>query len=459
MSAVLIISSVFAFSQGGICISTPASTPDASALLDLKSTNKGFLVPRMTSQARSIIPFPATGLMVYQIDGTTGFYYFNGVGWVYMAPTAASDNLGNHQMTQSLRTNNFLLSRYGTDKGIRILDSGAVSIITNNLEYYPGSGATAERFKFDVAGGFVAKGILGIGAIPATGAGERMMWHPNKAAFRAGSIGSSGIQWDESSIGYYTTAFGYNTTSLGLSALASGYQSGAFGAYSNALGYTCTADGTGAVAIGYRCTADADYSTAFGQRASTNGHAGAMVFSDASTVDSTEASLNNQLTARFANGYRFYTNATTTVGVSIGAGGNSWAAISDSSKKENYQQASGDYFLEKLAGLKLGSWNYKGQDPMAYRHYGPMAQEIYSAYGKDHFGVIGCDTTLASADMDGIMMIMLQGLEKRTSEQKETIAALQKENALLRLQLAEVADLKAQVKKLIVEMKTSTAAK
>src|SRR5215217_6002754 len=161
------------------------------------------------------------------------------------------------------------------------------------------SGSPAgDRFRVDSASGVVAKGVLGYGIIPFTGAGERMMWHPNKAAFRAGSIGSAGTQWDDPNTGYYTWAGGYNTIALGLASFAMGYQSTALGSYSTALGYTANADGTGAVAIGYR--------------ASTNGHAGAIVFSDGSTTDSTQASANNQFTVRAAGGYRFFTNATMT---------------------------------------------------------------------------------------------------------------------------------------------------
>lgn len=48
-----------------------------------------------------------------------------------------------------------------------------------------------------------------------------------------------------------------------------------------------------------------------------------------------------------------------------------------------------------------------------------MAQEIFHYFGKDKYGTIGNDTTLATADMDGIIMIALQALEKRTSELKE----------------------------------------
>jgi hypothetical protein len=60
------------------------TTPHASAKLDITSTDKGFLPPRMTSSQRTSIQNPATGLMVYQTDGTAGLYYHNGTAWIYI---------------------------------------------------------------------------------------------------------------------------------------------------------------------------------------------------------------------------------------------------------------------------------------------------------------------------------------------------------------------------------------
>ncbi|UEG49624.1 tail fiber domain-containing protein [Ferruginibacter lapsinanis] len=439
--------------NGSVGIGT--SNPDADAILDISSTTRGVLLPRMNLTQRNAMGVPATGMIIYQIDNTPGYYVYDGTNWV-----AFQDNLGNHTLTSNLITGTRYISKYGSSNlGIQMLDSGAVKINTD-MDYTGFSAIPSERFRFDAWGGIIAKGILGVGAIPATGSGEKMMWHPQKAAFRAGSIGSSGTQWDESNIGYYTVAFGYNTRALGLSSIASGYQSEATGSYSTAIGYTCIGDGTGAVAIGYRCTADADYSVAIGQRASTNGHAGAMVFSDGSTTDSTQASANNQLSMRFAGGYRLFTNASMTVGVQIPAGGSSWSVISDVRKKENFVPASTDYFLTKLSTLNLGSWNYIGQDSKSFRHYGPMAQDIYAAFGKDKIGTIGCDTLLASADMDGIMMIMLKGLEKRSADQSIKIdkleqqnAAIKKENEMLKQQLLKIDYLEAEIKKLVPGVK------
>ena len=55
--------------------------PDASAALDITSTTGGLLVPRMTAAQRDAITSAATGLMIYQTDGTAGFYFYNGTQW------------------------------------------------------------------------------------------------------------------------------------------------------------------------------------------------------------------------------------------------------------------------------------------------------------------------------------------------------------------------------------------
>ena len=53
-----------------------------------------------------------------------------------------------------------------------------------------------DRFRVDSAGGMVALGSIGIGIIPASGQGTRMMWYPYKAAFRAGYADAGG-QFDD----------------------------------------------------------------------------------------------------------------------------------------------------------------------------------------------------------------------------------------------------------------------
>jgi hypothetical protein len=69
------------------------TTPAASAALDISSTTKGLLPPRMTETQRNTIASPDTGLLVYCTDcGTNGGepQFYNGIAWVNMMGTAAA---------------------------------------------------------------------------------------------------------------------------------------------------------------------------------------------------------------------------------------------------------------------------------------------------------------------------------------------------------------------------------
>ncbi|WP_439557361.1 exosporium glycoprotein BclB-related protein [Dyadobacter sp.] len=68
-------------------VSIGSLTPDASSQLDVVSTNKGLLIPRMSKTNRDGIASPATGLLIYQTDQTPGFYYYTGSEWVPLKET------------------------------------------------------------------------------------------------------------------------------------------------------------------------------------------------------------------------------------------------------------------------------------------------------------------------------------------------------------------------------------
>lgn len=61
-----------------VTINNDASAPDNSAMLDVKSTTRGFLAPRMTLAQRNAIVNPATGLAIFQTDAGPGLYYNSG---------------------------------------------------------------------------------------------------------------------------------------------------------------------------------------------------------------------------------------------------------------------------------------------------------------------------------------------------------------------------------------------
>ncbi len=166
------------------------------------------------------------------------------------------------------------------------------------------TGTTAD---LNLTNGFIARGTFntGAGAIPATGAGTRMMFYPNKAAFRAGNV--TGTQWDDANVGSFSTAIGRDTTASGDYSTALGLDTTASSDHSTALGYSTTASGSISTAMGYVTKASGDYSTAMGSFASTNGMAGSFVYGDNSAFNSVTATAVNQFVVRASGGFRFRT--------------------------------------------------------------------------------------------------------------------------------------------------------
>ncbi|MEI7726299.1 MAG: hypothetical protein WCK09_14410, partial [Bacteroidota bacterium] len=74
-------------------ISKDGSDPDPSAVLEVKSTDQGLLIPRVSTTSRDLIPSPASGLLIYNIT-TNQFNYFNGSFWYSVETTFISASVG-----------------------------------------------------------------------------------------------------------------------------------------------------------------------------------------------------------------------------------------------------------------------------------------------------------------------------------------------------------------------------
>nr|HNH21375.1 hypothetical protein [Ferruginibacter sp.] len=77
-----------------LAINTDGSSANASALLDVKSTTKGILIPRMTKTEKNAIASPATGLLIYQTGpDSIGYHYYDGTRWSTVLSNSNSDLL------------------------------------------------------------------------------------------------------------------------------------------------------------------------------------------------------------------------------------------------------------------------------------------------------------------------------------------------------------------------------
>ncbi|MGZ9097013.1 MAG: tail fiber domain-containing protein [Micavibrio sp.] len=100
---------------------------------------------------------------------------------------------------------------------------------------FVGVGTADPLADFHTGGNLLVTGTFGAGdTTPVSGAGTRMMFVPNKGAFRAGTV--SGTQWNHANIGDYSLASGYDVLASGAGAVSLGNEATASGANSFAFG-------------------------------------------------------------------------------------------------------------------------------------------------------------------------------------------------------------------------------
>jgi hypothetical protein len=83
----LAIPSINSIKAQSIAINSDGTIAHSSAILDIKSSTKGMLAPRMTTALRTAIGTPAAGLLVYDTD-TNSFWFYNGSAWSNLSASA-----------------------------------------------------------------------------------------------------------------------------------------------------------------------------------------------------------------------------------------------------------------------------------------------------------------------------------------------------------------------------------
>jgi hypothetical protein len=226
------------FGQVGI----GTTNPHSSSILEVASTTKGMLIPRMTMVQRISIASPIEGLVIYQTDGTRGFYYYNGSAW---------EKLTNSIPVDDLTTNNYRSIQVFSTPGSYswVVPTGVYKIIVELWGGGGGTGGNGGNYRLYTTGGWISA-VGGIGAIGGKGgynkvtldvipglsyslvvgasgsSGSNGSGGENESPATSGSIGGSG---GNSSFGS-TSAAGGNGGGSGSAAFKSGYNSVSNGA-------------------------------------------------------------------------------------------------------------------------------------------------------------------------------------------------------------------------------------
>jgi len=160
--------------------------------------------------------------------------------------------------------------------------------------------------------------------------------------------------------------------------------------------------------FGQQSKTDARYTVAIGRRANSL-HRGAFTLADNTDADLTSSEA-HRLEMRFTGGYRLFTNTGLTTGMTLAAGGSSWAAVSDVNQKNNILSLDYNDFFNKISDLKITSWAYNDVEDNKIRHYGPMAQDFFKLFGKDNLGIFGSDKEIVTNHVTNVGFAALKGL-------------------------------------------------
>ncbi len=251
------------------------SSINPNAVLELESTNKGLLLPRLTTAQINTMTNVPKGMLLFNITDSA-LYVRRDSGWAILSMAVGSN-----------------ATQPWTYDGTNVFNNKNVGIGTTNpkakLHVQDSSVVFAAESQYTSATPALP---------PISGEGRRMMWYADKAAFRVGAVSSS--NWDKDSIGNISFAAGYNTkasgtgsVALGTGTTASGPSSFAMGTQSQARNYFATAFGSNAIANGWASIAMGHYtiaagwgSTAFGVGTTANSYGGTVVgtFNDSSSA-------------------------------------------------------------------------------------------------------------------------------------------------------------------------------
>ncbi len=359
------------------------TSPVASSLLDMRSTTRGLLIPRMTNAQRNLIGAPATSLLIYQTDGTVGYYYYTGSGWSRLLTSAASTSLNNLSTTVAANRSISPGTNATFDLGTSALRwrnaylSGSLTVNSTT-----GIGVSSYGSNYGLYGYGPYIGVYGTGTTygvygysqdgyGTTGASSSSYGVYGSSSSNTGVYGTSGS--GNGVYGYSSSAFGVYGQSgylgvygVGTSYGVYGYSSGSYGVYgtSGYLGVYGNGDSYGTYGYSYG-----------GQGASGVSTTGTAVYGSSSSGlgASFYSGSNWALRAQTSSG----TYAAVFYGLTYSSGG---YTSSDKNLKKNIQEFNGAMSI--INKLKPKYYEFKDDAKYAFlnlpkgNHYGLIAQDV-----------------------------------------------------------------------------------
>ena len=263
-------------------------------------------------------------------------------------------------------------------KKIILLSIVTLSLLKGFAQKHVGIGTTNPLAALHVADSsvlFTGPATLPVTATPppVSGAGNRMFWYADNAAFRAGGVGST--QWDKINVGQYSFAVGldskasqFATTALGNNCLASAN-------YATAMGRNTISSGAVSTAMGFNTNATGAASTAIGSTTNAVG------------INSFAAGTNTIALGNYSFAAGDFTNAVGNYSFGLGhyarANGDKSFALGDSVRAEGYASTA-------MGFQSIASGNFStamGTQNNATGHYSTAAGFNTKANGEKSFAL------------------------------------------------------------------------
>jgi hypothetical protein len=219
-----------------------------------------------------------------------------------------------------------------------------------------------------------------------------------------------------------------------------GYKNRISGNYSTAAGSSNNIPGIASTAIGSNNTIGGNNSIALGVNHTVNGNNGVAI-GDNGTIAATHtgsvvmginasANNDNQLTARFPNGYRFFSvgsgHATPALGVVLTNGSNAWASSSDRRLKNSIQDLG--YGLKTINSLRPTSYKFNGQDKISIGFIAQEVQEILPEIVTTGFGDKGDYMGIQYTELIPVLTKAIQELSAKVTQLESENTELKNQN-------------------------------